>query len=190
MSPVLFDLPLLPHPERPHPAGVNLRVQGRASGKHVLLRYVLQAPSLNALRWPEPQTPGPADGLWQHTCFEAFVGTPDNEAYQEFNLSPSGQWAHYRFARERQRDRDAECNTAVVAPAMTCTRPTAERFCLEATLDTRDWPQHPDGWTLGLSAVLETTDGQISHWALLHPRPEPDFHHPAARAWRWMPPTL
>jgi hypothetical protein len=34
-------------------------------------------------------------------------------------------------------------------------------------------------WQLGLSAVLEETDGTKSYWALTHPNPEkPDFHHP------------
>jgi hypothetical protein len=31
---------------------------------------------------------------------------------------------------------------------------------------------------LGLSAVIEATDGTISYWALAHPSDKPDFHHP------------
>ena len=31
---------------------------------------------------------------------------------------------------------------------------------------------------IGLSAVVETTDGTLSYWALAHPRAQPDFHHP------------
>jgi hypothetical protein len=34
-------------------------------------------------------------------------------------------------------------------------------------------------WQLGLSAVLEETDGTRSFWALAHPdERKPDFHHP------------
>ena len=29
-----------------------------------------------------------------------------------------------------------------------------------------------------LSAVIETTDGAMSYWALAHPSAKPDFHHP------------
>lgn len=32
-------------------------------------------------------------------------------------------------------------------------------------------------WALGLSAVIEQSDGALSYWALAHPRPQPDFHH-------------
>ena len=30
---------------------------------------------------------------------------------------------------------------------------------------------------LGLSAVIEATDGSLSYWALRHPPGKPDFHH-------------
>ena len=30
---------------------------------------------------------------------------------------------------------------------------------------------------LGLSAVIEETDGRLSYWALAHPGERPDFHH-------------
>ena len=42
------------------------------------------------------------DGLWQHTCFEAFVGLGDGPAYLELNFSASGDWAAYRFDDYRQ----------------------------------------------------------------------------------------
>jgi hypothetical protein len=29
----------------------------------------------------------------------------------------------------------------------------------------------------GLSCVLDHLDGQKSYWALVHPGPQPDFHH-------------
>ncbi len=39
-----------------------------------------------------------ADGLWQTTCFEAFVGEPGKAGYWEFNFSPSRhQWNVYFF---------------------------------------------------------------------------------------------
>jgi hypothetical protein len=31
---------------------------------------------------------------------------------------------------------------------------------------------------LGLSAVVEASDGTLSYWALNHPVAKPDFHHP------------
>jgi hypothetical protein len=189
-DPLLFDLPLLPHPQRPHPSGVELRVQGHWLGQTLRLRYQLQGPGTEAIRWPATQPPGPADGLWQHTCFEAFVGSAALDAYQEFNFSPSGQWAHYHFAAERVRDPGAERATIGAVPVAVGGRTTPQHVWLDAAIDTTHWPQHPEGWTLGLSAVLETTQDVTSHWALHHLQPQPDFHHPAARAWRLRRPSL
>ncbi|MEJ0006101.1 MAG: hypothetical protein WDM77_06860 [Steroidobacteraceae bacterium] len=31
---------------------------------------------------------------------------------------------------------------------------------------------------LGLTAVVESTDGKLEYWGLRHPGPRPDFHHP------------
>jgi len=36
----------------------------------------------------------------------------------------------------------------------------------------------PVGARIGLSAVIEETDGTKSYWALRHPPGKPDFHHP------------
>jgi hypothetical protein len=30
---------------------------------------------------------------------------------------------------------------------------------------------------VGLTAVVESTDGRLTYWALAHPSPAPDFHH-------------
>ena len=117
--------------------------------------------------------PGPADGLWHHSCFEAFVGTADDEAYQEFNFAPSGQWAHYRFQRERVLD---------AAPAAVATPRchwTADRgsLLLDALLPASALSPAGASLLIGLSAVIEIADGTLSYWALHHPAPRPDFHH-------------
>lgn len=33
---------------------------------------------------------------------------------------------------------------------------------------------------VGVGAVLQTKDEQLSHWALVHPKPRPDFHNRAS----------
>ena len=54
--------------------------------------YTLHA-EMSQVRIPEPQGGSPVDRLWQHTCFEAFVGVPGADPYYEFNFSPAGDWA-------------------------------------------------------------------------------------------------
>ena len=148
----------------------------------VCLEYRISGP-LDDLVLPEPALPGPADDLWQHTCLEAFASTPGGTAYREFNFSPSGQWAAYRFHAERQRevlpDEPEETPPGI---QLRCDRDASVvrlRACIRA--ERLPVPDADDHLLWGLTAVLEHRDGRLSYWALAHPRPQPDFHHPDGR---------
>jgi hypothetical protein len=169
-------LTLLAHPAAPFDQALQLRVVLAPDVTGWRLQYTLTG-DLRSLLIPEPLPPGPADGLWQHTCFEAFVGTADGAAYREFNFSPSGQWAAYRFSAERVRDPAAEGSGH--PPEITCKR-TADTLDLQVWLPPALLPAPEDNTSLliGLTAVIEARDGRLSYWALHHPRAErPDFHH-------------
>ena len=115
---------------------------------------------------PEPAAAGRADGLWNTTCAEAFVGLPRG-AYLEFNFSPSGQWAAYRFdgPREGMRTEPAEIELFL--------DDGEEWMAIEAAV--RCKALEP-GLTLGMTAVIEERGGVKSFWALKHPAGPPDFH--------------
>lgn len=70
--------------ERPEPTVLVLawRLQGELAG------LIIAPPA------PRPQR---RDGLWRHTCFEAFAGPAAAASYDEYNLAPSGDWAAYGF---------------------------------------------------------------------------------------------
>jgi hypothetical protein len=170
-------LPLLVHPSEREAAvlsvSVSLAQVGSDDGPGWLLRYRLEG-DIDALAIPSPAA-GAADGLWQHTCLEAFVQDGDGPGYIEFNLSPSGQWAVYRFSGERQW---APGDTPPPAVPSITTECSARSLVLQAWLPHALLPERPTA--IGLTAVIETLDGQVSHWALHHPRADrPDFHHPA-----------
>lgn len=154
---------------------VSLAAVGSEAGPGLLLAYALQG-DVRRLRLPAPTPPGPADGLWQHSCFEAFVGVAGEVAYREFNFSPSGQWAAYRFHNQRQRDLAAEAAASALEPGITL-KVTDNRLTLRAWLPLHALPAPHLACELGLSAVIETQEGQLSYWALRHPCERPDFHH-------------
>jgi hypothetical protein len=79
---------------------VEVRV-ARVDGTKLSLRYSVRG-DLDALRIPPAAPPARRDLLWKHTCFEAFVRVAGERAYQEFNFSPSREWAAYRFSSYRQ----------------------------------------------------------------------------------------
>ena len=120
---------------------------------------------------PEAQRSGTVDGLWQHTCCEAFIAGKDCSAYREYNFSPSGQWACYRFTGYRQRD---PAFTASSRPPIVL-RPEADGFQLDATLPADLLPASQT-LVIGLSVVIEAADGSKSYWALAHGASQPDFH--------------
>lgn len=173
-------LALQAHPAAPGPGGLSIRagvqIVDGAAEPGWWLHYLVEG-LVGTLAVPVPQTPGPADGLWRHTCFEAFVQDGDGPGYHEFNFSPSSRWAVYRFAAERQR-------CAHDAPP--ATGPIVEVHRAEDALRLRVWmprdllPVAPT--RIGLTAVIETRDARLSYWALRHPHANrPDFHHPAGR---------
>jgi hypothetical protein len=184
--------PSLPTPLQGHqvltrhpasPGGVELQLTAwvarelRGSAPGWSLRYELRGETAE-LRIPEPLPPSQADGLWQHTCFEAFVALRSEPAYREFNFSPSGQWAIYAFSEERMRDLTAEAALQHMPPVITWNS-TPAGCALQAWLPAAAWPEPSTARPLqmGLSAVTQRLDGSVCHWALHHPRPQPDFHH-------------
>jgi len=166
-------LALRPHAPVAFPCALAVDLW-RTAGGALALRYVLRAET-ERLRIPPPHAPGPADGLWRHTCFEAFIAAAGERAYREFNFAPSGQWAAYAFRAERERDPEAQ---PAGAPALAVAR-YARRLVLEAQLAADALPTAPIGTALhiGLTAVVEDAHGALSYWALHHPAPQPDFHH-------------
>ena len=165
-----FDL--LAHPAAPPPAGVavSARVTLRDDGG-IGLRFDIHAPA-GALRFPAPALPAAADGLWQHTCCEAFVAEAGVAAYTEFNFSPSGQWAVYGF--DAYRARGADQGKPLWQPAIGFGQ-DGDVHVLSVTLDAAQLPARR--CALSLACVLEDAAGGLSYWALRHPGETPDFHH-------------
>ena len=171
---------LIPHPLSDSRAAsdINARVQWAATVS-MTITFVLKG-RLDQLRIPSPGLPGRADRLWEHTCFEAFIGVKSDPAYYEFNFSPSGEWAAYAFRAYRD---GGTLEAARLKPAIETHR-AADSLELNAGIDLSSLSGiQLNSWLrIGLSAVIEEQDGRLSYWALKHPVARPDFHHPAAFA--------
>lgn len=165
--PIFF---LRPHPQYPSPVTrIAVEVE-QAGADSVRLTYRIGG-DLNRVAIPKPGPAARADGLWRHSCFEIFLAA--GQGYYEFNFAPSSQWAAYRFDGHRAAMRDAE----TAAPTIAWDR-DGEAGKLVAFVPL------PSGVTgpLGLSAIIEDTNGDRSFWALTHPAGEPDFHDAACFA--------
>ena len=81
---------LLPHPVSEPGAAQDLVQElsvavSRTSADHLKLTFRLSA-DLGALKLPEPRPPVRTDGLWRHSCFEAFIGLPFAHGTEYFEL--------------------------------------------------------------------------------------------------------
>lgn len=174
-------LPLLCHPATPGSAIGRAEVSvSRVADGGLSLAYAVDAePGALILPPPVDHTGAPTDGLWRRTCCEVFVSRNGSTAYREFNFSPSGEWASYAFSDTRQRDHAAESGWRTPPPCAFFGRTGG--FVLRAVVPAGQLPEGSGALLLGLSVVLETAAG-LSYWALVHPAPQPDFHHRAAFA--------
>lgn len=157
---------------RAHPATPSVTVSGIEASvwrtdDHWHFRYLVEgASSLIILPAHAAER---SDGLWQATCFEAFIGL-DGATYLELNFSPSGQWAAYRFVNPRTGMRDEPAGIEVWLEG------GEDWIAVEAAVcSTALHPAAP----VGLTAVIEETGGHKSYWALAHPSGPPDFHDPS-----------
>ena len=163
---------LRPFEERPPNSDLRLGGTVRRSADTLSIRYLLEG-NLDGVVIPAPEGPPcRRDGLWESTCFECFLALPSQPAYWEFNLSPGGDWNVYRLSGYRL-GLAPEMGYRQLGFAVT-RRPDGLSLELECPLPpaTRGVP-HLD---LGISAVVESRQGELSYWALHHPAPQPDFH--------------
>jgi len=138
-------------------------------------RYGVRA-EMARLRVPQAGGGHRADGLWKHTCFEAFIGAADSAGYYEFNFSPALDWAAYRFEDYRF---GMTAATLVQAPGLQVRR-GGDALELTATVHLAGLAPLRDAPVLrvALAAVIEEEGGRLAYWALRHAAGNPDFHHP------------
>jgi hypothetical protein len=118
--------------------------------------------------------------LWTTTCFEFFIGKVGAPNYWEFNLSPGGDWNVYILDDYRQGLRSEKRFTSLpfeIVRTADCLRLSLEFNLskitpIEADLDRSNRPE----LEVAITAVIKSTQTEISYWALTHTGTEADFH--------------
>lgn len=166
---MILTATLHPHDEADQNSHCSISVSVDVEGRSwALVRFHITG-FTNGIFIPPESESERRDDLWRTTCLEVFAELRDGR-YAEFNISPSRQWAAYRFDGYREGMRNLEG-----AVRVTRVERTGDGFELDAILDWSEWPHVA---RLGLSAVIEGLDGAVSYWALAHASDKPDFHHP------------
>ena len=163
---------LMPFPGEENTAGVTIGGSISRRADILSVRYEVRG-NLPMVSIPAvAEAPRRVDRLWEDTCLELFLGRADSGEYREVNLSPSGNWNVYRFTGYREGMREEPAFTSLPFAAR------VGRDALELSMELDVGKILPGGETIeaGVAAVIRTTDGWKSQWALLHPAPRPDFH--------------
>ena len=168
----LLKQPLRPFAHEPHLSSISLEGQARWRGGNLELNYVLKYEGDLTLPTSNKSGPQRRDGLWEHTCFEAFVRKPGEKGYWEINLSPSGDWNFYKLTGYRE---NLQANTTLeklpfavkksgTILELSCTVPLSSLIEPDSTIE------------ISLTAVLEHPTKGCSFWAWKHSGKEADFH--------------
>jgi hypothetical protein len=128
---------------------------------------------LNTLIVPPP-VPNPTRKslLWEHTCFEFFLGVPGMPEYWEFNLSPAGDWNIYHLDNYRQGLREELAFTSL--SFQVALQPSSLMLGLE--LDLSRIIKADRDLEVSVTSVIEPLAGEISYWAVTHTGETADFH--------------
>ncbi|MDZ3831751.1 MAG: DOMON-like domain-containing protein [Sphingopyxis sp.] len=165
---------LICHPDTPAVAVRSVAVDVELSFEDgFALRFMVEG-DIDALLLPQGEgelviADAATDGLWQSSCFEAFLTDAGEPDYTEFNYAPDGRWACYQFDDYR-----ALLHPDELAPWVMAAEKGADHYALR--VEPGIFPEEDS--KLALSAVIEERDGTKSYWALHHPPGKPDFHHP------------
>jgi hypothetical protein len=120
--------------------------------------------------------PARRDGLWQSTCFEAFLSPAGAAHYWELNLAPNGDWNLYRLDSYRQ---GLQPEAAIAALPYRIQR-AAGRLRLQVDLPLQGVLPESTAIEVSLTAVLDQDGHGCSYWAWRHVAAEPDFHQRAS----------
>ena len=153
----------------------SIAITGKISlQKNFLSLHYALAGDLESLLLPAPSTkPSRRDDLWKSTCFEFFLAIKDQPQYWEFNLSPSGDWNVYHMDAYRRVGFTEELLIQEL-PFVMEIKPRS--VSLDLCVDLSSIVSPDQSLELGMTAIMQTTDGEETYWALTHPGSAPDFH--------------
>jgi hypothetical protein len=153
----------------------TVSVTGKISlHKNILELHYSLVGDIEDIILPSPsENSGRKDELWKSTCFEFFLAVHGQPTYWEFNMSPAGDWNVYRMDRYRRIGFREE---ASVQRFPFVVEQKENEFTLDAVVDLNPILEPNQVLEFGITAVLQTTDGNETFWALSHPAAVADFH--------------
>ncbi len=152
----------------------NLSITGSLARQpgSVLIEYLVEG-ALDRISWSRTSSnTGRCHELWRQTCFEVFFSSKDEEAYWEVNLCRNGCWNVYHFTNYRTGMREER---AIGQPLLRFVT-DGDFLSLTCVLELHGLIDDSSDLEIGVSSVIQATDGSTSYWAIDHQGSVPDFH--------------
>lgn len=152
----------------------SLEAEIQSRGTELVLEYSLKDPEglfempKTAASWTTGEV-SRRDGLWQATCFEAFLQPSGSSQYYEFNFALTPAWNAYKFTGYRE-PQPPQSTEDFVLKAMAW-EPTKKH--LRVVLENKSTASN---FNAGLTAILQEKSGLKHYYAVAHKGPKPDFH--------------
>lgn len=152
----------------------NIQISGeiQRDRTHLNLSYQVTGNLQQILIPPPVAAPTRQDELWKTTCWEFFLGVPNDRNYWEFNLSPSGHWNVYHFEEYRQ----GMQNESAFAELPFQIKRETDRVALSVEVNLAAIQLDERNLEVAVTAVIQHRDETVSYWALTHQGKQPDFH--------------
>ncbi len=138
------------------------------------LRYRIQGPIDELILPVTVANPHFRDELWATTCLELFLQEVGQPAYEEWNFSPSGNWAYYNFLNYRQLS-GGSLRLQPLEP-LTWIRNDHQLLLQVKVPLYQTFTTERRDLRYGLTAVLHLKSGEKQYWAMEHAGEKPDFH--------------
>ena len=139
----------------------------------VLVKYQVEG-ALHRVNWPRTSgITGRCHELWRQTCFELFFAIKGEAAYWEVNLGLNDCWNIYHFSDYRNGMRQEES----IAPPLCRVVVDGNLLSLTCALKFNNVIDDSSDLVVGVSSVIQATDGSTSYWAIDHCDLKPDFHN-------------
>ena len=151
---------------------IDLMAKLDRHGDILAIEYHLQGDLDTPIVPPPVSQPTRKSLLWEHTCFEFFLGVPGLPEYWEFNLSPAGDWNIYHLDNYRQGLREELAFRSL--PFELTLQPNS--LVLKLEVDLGHIIKSTQDLEVSVTSVIESRTGEISYWAVNHPGETADFH--------------
>ena len=138
-----------------------------SSTKVISICYRIKG-SLENIQWPNKKYTNGGDELWHSTCFECFFGSACTSEYYEFNQSPGGDVAFYKFAHYRGKKRPYDTSSDYTFSL------ALDEFECFARID-MPLPYRPPFY-IGPAAIIKDNQNELHYFGISHPEKGPDFH--------------